>query len=324
MLISLNYITSRNPYLSKDQANTLTHKGWVTKNIPWEERSIKWAMSQEWMPGLSKDGLKRRESIVSMGSLFIDIDDPTPYGHRLIEHVHRALRAAMVSHAIATSTNHLREKHRASGEVLPACPRLKILIPLSKGVVFNSEEDKDDWNYSRPYILDALRDLLKVKELDTSSLDVNRCSFRMREDLHNFEWRFHRGRPFDVIPFLRKMPPPPPPLPRNENDDDVVIDAAYWFFSDSRPREEWVRVCAAVYHLFGEEQLKQMTALTKAELNSFKRNTGRGSGAGSIIHYAREYGWVPVKNNNTPANPVKPTKKKPSLEAFNDFWIDLD
>ncbi|EPN0316250.1 hypothetical protein ACTTZI_004152 [Vibrio vulnificus] len=320
--ISINSLTSLRKDLTKDEANQIAHKGWKVREFYWFEEDVRYILQCDWMVGLSIDGLKRRTSIYRMENLFLDIDDPTKYGNDLLDHIVQVLTNKGISHAIHTSTNHMKEKVRKSGEILPACPRLKMIIPLSEPVIFDSEADKDDWNYSRFYLVEFLKQLLEVEELDTSSLDVNRASFRMKPTAENFQFSFYKGNPLEIKHLLRKIPPQQPRkyVEMTDEHQQNIINAAYFFFGEHRPRDEWVKVAAAVYHEFGADILKQMTTLTNGELMSFKRQTSNASGAGTIIFFSQQYGWkFPIKQ-------VEQVSKKTSINAsisnFNNMWID--
>ncbi|APX10076.1 hypothetical protein PPW95_25410 (plasmid) [Vibrio parahaemolyticus] len=324
MKISLNALTSKIKDLTKDRANEIAFKGWIVKDFYWTRTDIQHIFSCEWMCGLSNDGFKRRTSIYRMDTIFLDIDDPTKHGDNLLNHVHSELTKKNVSHAIATSTHHLKEKVRKSGEILPACPRMKMMIPLTEPIFFNSEEDKDDWNYSRPYIINYLKKLLDVEELDASSFDVNRASFRMNSSADNHEFVFFKGEPLMLKNLIKKMPPPEPrkPIETNSDNERNLINAASWFFGENRPRDEWVKVAAAVYHEFGAETLQSLTKLSKGELLSFKRQSGNSAGAGTIIFFAQQYGWSFPVNEKQEKQPKPENNQANSMTNYNSMWID--
>lgn len=319
MQISINTLTSQIKNLTKQQGNEKAFKGWITKNVPWQESAIKSIMQFEWMAGLSKDGYKRRTSIYAINALFLDIDDETIYGNNLLNFVHKSLSEIGLSHAIATSTHHLKVKLTKRGVELPACPRIKIMIPLEQLIEFSSEEDKDNWNYSREFILKSFSGILRAIKLDASSLDVNRASFRMNTKADNFEWRFYKGNSFNIQPYLRVMPQPEMVSfefngDQHQND---TLDAASYFFSTHRDRDEWLKVSAAIYHCFGAEVLKKLTKITKGELDSFKRINGRVCTAGTIFYYAKINGWQPRLDYIKEQQKQKLQKK--SLSSLKDF-----
>ncbi|MFM5601408.1 hypothetical protein ACET7H_17510 [Aeromonas veronii] len=303
--ISINEITSRDRTLSKADANSMAAFGWYSDTYEWTRSVVGKTFQKEWMSGLSTDGRKRKESIQGVGVLFLDIDDPTKHGAELLEVVHQRLSNAGYAHAIATSANHMKEKIKASGEVLPACPRLKIMIPLDVPYLFvgsetEQEQKRENWKAGAKRITAYFERLLEC-ELDHSSLDANRYSYRINPQADNFQFRFSDGNGFDA---KRYCYPAPINLiaearrkklaERFNTDDnmDRVKDAARYFFSEHRGRDEWVNVCFAVANLFGIYELKAMTELTSGEESSFKRQTsGRTVGAGTIIHLAKQYGW---------------------------------
>ena len=319
MQISINTLTSQIKKMTKQQGNEQAYKGWITKNVPWKESAIKSIMQFEWMAGLSKDGYKRRTSIYAINALFLDIDDETIYGDSLLNFVHKSLSEIGLSHAIATSTHHLKVKLTKRGVELPACPRIKLMIPLEQLVSLPTEEDKDDWNYSREFILKAFNCILRAIKLDASSLDVNRASFRMNTKADNFEWRFYSGDSFNIQPYLRVMPPPEKFEFKGTNNQEDIISAASHYFSSHHDRDEWLKVAAAIYHEFNADVLKKLTKVTKGELDSFKRQNGRVCTAGTVFHYACLNGWQPRKEYIEQLKP-KTVNARKSLSDFNNNY----
>lgn len=285
--------------MTKGEANEQSYRGWTLTTQDWNETKVKTVFKCEWMAGLSIDGYKRRDSIAGVGILFLDIDDETQHGDQLLDIVHQRLSEAGYAHAIATSANHMREKRKASGETLPAIPRLKIMIPLTKIYLFKDEEKRECWNAARPRITSYFEKLLDV-HLDHSSLDANRYSYRIDVNSSNFEWRFSNGTGFDCSRFA---------IPRVGNafaearknksserfnkDDERVKQAAKFFLSQHRNRDDWVKVCLAVVNEFGMNTLKSMTELTFGEERSFSgRASSNTCGAGTIIYLAKQHGWT--------------------------------
>jgi hypothetical protein len=298
-IISINKETSSVRTMTKSEANETSYRGWKITTLDWNESKVKTVFKCEWMSGLSTDGYKRRDSIVGMGVLFLDIDDETPHGTQLLEIVHQRLSNAGYAHAIATSANHMREKRKMSGELLPAIPRLKLMIPLTKMYLFKDEDKRECWNAARSRITNYFEKLLGV-ELDHSSLDANRYSYRIDVNAPNFDWRFSDGKGFDCARFA---------IPRVGNafidaskhktaerfgkNDERVKQAAKFYLSQHRNRDDWVKVCLAVVNEFGMNALKSMTDLTTGEERSFSgRTSGNTCGAGTIIHLARQHGWT--------------------------------
>ncbi len=303
--ISINKETSSDRMMTKTEANEKAYRGWKITTLDWTESKVKTVFKCEWMAGLSTDGRKRKESIAGVGVLFLDIDDPTKHGAELLDIVHQRLSNAGYAHAIATSANHMREKIKSSGEVLPACPRLKIMIPLASPYLFvgneeEREQKRENWKAGAKRITAYFERLLEC-ELDHSSLDANRYSYRVNPQADNFEFRFADGKGLDAKNYCYPAPvnylaeARRKRLAERFNGDDSmerVKDAARYFFSEHRGRDEWVNVCFAVANLFGIYELKNMTTMTKGEESGFSRQTsGRTVGAGTIIHLAKQYGW---------------------------------
>ncbi|MTI12793.1 hypothetical protein [Sansalvadorimonas verongulae] len=339
MKLSINTITSVQN-LSKDEANVQAWRGWEVQDIEWNSEALQRVFSGEWMASLAV-GRKRKEDMVGISALYLDIDDKTCHGDDILEVVHEKLVAENISHAIAPSAHHMKPKTKKSGEVLPPCPRLKIMIPMDEVLDITDSETMATWQASKTNILTHFADMfgIALKKMDGSSLDVNRYNYRCNP--YRPEWKFFTGSDFDITPLAVEPPEPEPVKYSNysnySNDgnysgnDDHIEDAARYFFSMHRDRSEWVTMCLAVANVLGVGTLATMTNTTKAELASFtKGTTGRIAGKGTIIHLAKQHGWDAKRSSFyrfiEEYSPTKKRKRLPpsNLDVCEDHPVDDD
>lgn len=323
MLISINTKTARMA-LDKKEANTLTSTGWEQRQIAWQENIVRSMFRIEWMAGVVVQGeanpqkRKRKDCIQGINSLFIDIDDMTQHGDRLLDVTHQRLTEAGLLHAISTSANHMKPKTKESGEVLPPCPRLKILIPLPYEVDLIDPEAVAVWDASRESILAHIADIIGIEPslLDKSSLDANRYSYRAPDYA---EWRFNgEGQPLDIEPLAVKPKAVAAPRPMTGYENDKVLNAAEYIFSQDRDRQIWLKTCFAIANTHGVDKLRLMTRATNAELASFATRSASGQkvSGGTVIHYARLLGWDETQFNTDHTERMKTVNLSDSIASI--------
>ncbi|MGQ5483749.1 hypothetical protein FA893_18255 [Photobacterium damselae subsp. piscicida] len=318
MFVSINKKTSQDRTLSKDDVSTKAF-GWKVKDVQWEEGTIRTLFNCDWMAGISGNTRKREEDVIAIQSLFIDIDDPCDVGDNLLNHVHENLKAHNVSHAIATSINHQKLKETKAGKVLPACPRIKVLIPLSDVIDTESDHAKLVWSESVPSIMEFLSNIIKVRRekngevihpFDESCFQINRYSYRVNPSLPNFEWKFHDGEPLNINELAKEVDPTVTSAVTvgvtdgvtqcYRNDDDLLLSAATHFYSEPREHTEWCTVSYVIGSKFGIHQLRTMTSATEGQYLKFCKNKlgGRKADVGSVFMLAANYGWVRPKKQS--------------------------
>ncbi|MFA0347475.1 MULTISPECIES: hypothetical protein [unclassified Vibrio] len=352
--LSINVESSKDRWIEKDQVCIQYHDTWVTKTIPWTENNLKLVVSNDLMCGISSTGRKGKDAITETWCYYVDIDDPTRHGADLIDHVHRCFNRHGIAHAISTSVNNKREKKKPSGEILPACPRLKVLIPLAQPIPLATNVQKKIWEHNKVRCFAYIQKILGEDiPLDKSSHDANRYSYRANTNADNFEWRFADGKPLP----LHKVLKAPCTFIQKLIDDGVagieagdelyyehckvevekkraaklkdlelkgidvkrqhqlVMTAAKFFFSQNRDRGDWVQVCQA----FVNEHLGYLsdhTTLTRGELVSFTPSFSHDAvKAGTIVHLAKKYGWT--KPSNKPN--IEDIKVSKSMESALSF-----
>ncbi|HFQ5145386.1 TPA: hypothetical protein ACGU88_000905 [Vibrio vulnificus] len=350
--LSVNNESSYDTNIAKADVCIRYHDTWETVHIEWKESNLKYAVSKDLMCGISSTGRKGKDAITETWCYYVDIDDPTRHGDDLIDHVHECFNRHGIAHAISTSVNNKREKTKPSGQLLPACPRLKVLIPLAQPIPLATNVQKKIWEHNKSSCFALVQRIIGDDiKLDQSSHDANRYSYRANLSADNFEWRFSDGKPLP----LHKVLKAPCEFIQGLIDNSVsgteadelyyehckvesekkrqaklkeleeqgidikrqhhmVMNAAKYFFSETRDRDDWVKVCQA----FVNEHLgclTNYTSLTRGELVSFTPSLANDAvKAGTIVHLAKKYGWS--TSNKPNVKDIKVSKSMTDALAF--------
>lgn len=129
--MNISISNSYDPKLSKDENHNKVSQGWKLTEVEWQEDKIIELTTSD---GVScneySDGHRCTESWVSSHAIMLDFDD----GYMTSEELLNLQKHWQFNSYVFTSQNHMKPKHTTTGEIKPACDRLRVLIPLTEPI----------------------------------------------------------------------------------------------------------------------------------------------------------------------------------------------